>query len=174
VRETRDPYRSVGVVSTLITGRFMVLVAVITGSFLLLQALVQSGPSLYDRLWKQAAPPVVSASTLERDLDKAGLVLSEVDIPSNRRWLRDDASMQALAQNILAVLESRRVTRPIPFDVVAGRYKELLGYPPAKTLDAEQYGDRAKIREAMLLAFNERGSKVRSFDEILEGAAAAR
>jgi hypothetical protein len=127
-------------------------------------------PAVITRWTKPDASVAVPVTQLEYELTRAGLILSEVDIPSNRKWLQDDASMQAMARTILITLGSRRVALPLPFDVVAGRYKEILGYRASAPLHPDQYKDAKKAEDALVRTYNERtlGEKARSFEDVLE------
>lgn len=146
-----------------------IIIAVI-GAIAVIVAAVIGSPYIRDWLsgGKSVAP--VPVSQLEQELSKANIILSEVDVPKARTWLRSDPAYEALAQSCLKVLAGKRVRDPVPLDVINGRYRELLGYSSDKYISPDQYNDLEKIKAAIFTAWKERhaGYLQKSFDEIVE------
>lgn len=114
--------------------------------------------------------PQPGPDSVERLLEKANIILSEVNPAQVRIWLRDDPAYQALAGYCLDVLAGRRVLDPIPLDVINGRYKEQLGFPPGYYLTADKYKPDDNLRTAIFRAWQERHSNTTksSFAEIVK------
>ena len=112
------------------------MVAVI-GAVALIVAAIIGSPHIRDWLSGRKGVTTVSASQLEQELSKANIVLSEVDVPKVRTWLRSDPVYDALAQSCLKVLAGKRVRDPVPLDVINGRYREQLGYASDKYVPAD-------------------------------------
>jgi hypothetical protein len=114
--------------------------------------------------------PPVSVPDLEQGLYKANVILSEGDVGQVRGWLRDEPRYQALARSCLKVLAGKRVSNPVPLDVVNGCYYTALGSSSDDKLQPSDYNDLEKIKAAIFEAWKERSRETTktSFEEIIE------
>jgi hypothetical protein len=142
------------------------------GGIAVIIAAVLSSPYLLDLITNGNGRPPIQNSILEQELSKANIILSEseVDVQQVRIWLRSDPSYQALAQSCLKVLAGKRVSDPVPLNVVNGWYREALGYSSDKYVPPEGYNNLGKLKVAIFAAWKERhaGSTQNSFEEIVE------
>ena len=121
----------------------------------------------------------VPDSNLEQELSKANIILSEGDIRQQaqvRGWLKDEPRYQALARSCLKALAGKRVSNPVPLDVVNGFYYGALGVSSDDKLLPSDYNDLEKIKVAIFEAWKERnqGPTKTSFEEIIENVPPAR
>jgi hypothetical protein len=138
------------------------------GGIAVIIAAVLSSYYLLDLIRRTPIP----GSKLEQELSKANIILSEseVDVQQVRTWLKSDPSYQALAQSCLKVLAGKRVSDPVPLNVVNGWYREALGYSSDKYVPPGGYNNLGKLKVAIFAAWKERhgGSTQNSFEEIVE------
>jgi TIR domain-containing protein len=120
--------------------------------------------------------PPVPDSNLEQELLKANVILAEGDIGQVRGWLRDEPRYQALARSCLKALAGKRVSNPVPLDVVNGFYYGAFGFSSDDKLQPSDYNDIKKIKVAIFEAWKERnqGTTKTSFEEIIENVPPAR
>ena len=97
--------------------------------------------------------------------------LSDTDENRVRRFLRDDPAYQQLAKDCLELMKGKRLSSGVPLNVINGKYKEQLGLPSNKYIEAGQYDRFGKLKKAIFNAWAEKqkaGYWQKSFKDIVE------
>ena len=110
---------------------------------------------------------------LEQRLNAANVLLagSEDSAAKYRLHLQSSAALNALAENVLATLAGGRLRQPLHLNVINGNYKTLVtGNTDGANLPSIRYEDDEKLREAMILHWNELhpAHEVKEFSEMLD------
>jgi hypothetical protein len=125
-----------------------------------------SKPSSTSAEGVSAAP---NGDTLLRRLEAVHIGTS-VSRPVMVSWLDNpNRRYERLAQASLDALDGRVLKGPVELDVVAGFYIQALGLQDDNQLPVNPTIDPARLRRALVQAFNERnGTTFRSLDEIVQ------
>jgi len=102
------------------------------------------------------------APQFKKQLERANVILSEVNGKAVFRWLGEDPAYQALACLCFRVLTGKRLKSPLPLDVINDMYREGVYIPP------EKYNDDEKLRNVMRRVWNERYPYAADFNDIVE------
>jgi hypothetical protein len=148
------------------------------GGIAVIIAAALSLPYLLGLITDGNSHPSIPDSNLEQELLKANVILSEGDIGQVqvRGWLKDEPRYQALARSCLKALAGKRVSNPVPLDVVNGFYYSAFGVSSEDKLQPSDYNDLEKIKIAIFEAWKERspGTAKKSFEQIIENVPPAR
>ena len=99
-----------------------------------------------------------SVSSLEQQLNAANVLLAgnEDSAEEYRGHLETSGAINALAESVRDELAGKRLRQPLHLNVINGRYKELVtGNTDGANLPTLRYEDDEKLREAMMLHWNE-------------------
>lgn len=93
-------------------------------------------------------------AAVEQQLLDANVPLSEGLEPAVRGWLREDPAYQTLSQRSVELLRDKRLVGPVPLDLIASEYKLQFGYGHGQYLPADKWNDEAKLKTAIVRAWN--------------------
>jgi len=113
---------------------------------------------------------------LKRQLRQKNIILSEVNEEQVRKWLKEDPSYQAIAQNCLQLFKGKKLIdgeRPDPLEVIMGRYREEIGGEYSRWIPPRMCNDLNALEAAILKAWKERHPDIPAtrFEEIVEAVA---
>ena len=147
----------------------LIAAAVVTGAFDLFS------PSTPGEGTSSDAPQTAleDVSPIEKRLNAANVRLtgSPESTARVRTNFETDAALQTLGREVLAVMGRQHLRKSLHLDVINGKYKLLLtGNPSGEYLPPERYDNQEKLREAMILHWNELypDYRVQSFPQMLE------
>ena len=154
-----------------IAGIAIVYLATVTEAAQKLIAVIGLGSHVHA---EESTGPDTAMSSQEKDLASANVLLAGVEGQSlaMRNNLKSDPALQALAASCLHVLSGRKALKPLHFDVINGKYKQLAAPEAAEGtyLTADKYGDMDKLRQAIVLHWNELypANRVTNFEQIVK------
>ena len=108
---------------------------------------------------------------VEKRLIDINVILTEINSHEEivRDWLLTDPAFKKLADNVLKVIDKRKVMNIIPLEVINGKYKLLLGKRQNEYVTADKYDNLDLIKKAIYKTWKERhiNSHRNKFNEIL-------
>jgi len=151
--------------------KVLILVALIGAGAALIGDVLGIFPYLFPRGGDggRTPPVIISPSLVEKELSDANINLSDTDEAKVRRFLRDDPAYQQLAADCLALMKGKRLVSVVPLDDINGKYKDLLGVVSNKYINASQYDNFKKLKQAIFNAWADKqdaGYWQKSFGDI--------